>query len=433
MGLPTMARGRWQVTGAMAWAVLAVLALAVTVWVAQRALGDASDVVIRGEGDALLGTLATELVENGAPPSADALARALEAHREEGLRYVALVGRDFRPWLEAGAATIADAEAKLGVTTQRGSRVRMSGVMMPRRPPRGLLPHPDHEPGAHRGPPFAGMPPPVLVIELEPPVIAELRRDLGRVQLVGLLAGSVLLAFAIAWSRNAARLAALEQRAARDERLVALGGMSSVMAHELRNPLASLKGHAQLLAEDLEGKPKAKAERVVAEAERLEALTSSLLDFVRDGPLDAGEVTPSELAARAIEHLGAARVEIDVAAAPRVVRGDVPRLVRAVANLVDNAWKASPEGRAVELRVAAADAGAVRIDVRDHGAGLPPGSEASIFEPFVTTRTKGTGLGLAVARRIAEQHGGTLTATNHAGGGAVFTLRLPRDARSEGG
>jgi two-component system sensor histidine kinase HydH len=266
--------------------------------------------------------------------------------------------------------------------------------------------------------------PPVLVIELEPPVIAELRRDLGRVQLVGLLAGSVLLAFAIAWSRNAARLAALEQKAARDERLVALGGMSSVMAHELRNPLASLKGHAQLLAEDLEGKPKAKAERVVAEAERLEALTSSLLDFVRDGPLDAGEVTPAELAARAVEHLGTARVEIDVADAPRALRGDVPRLVRAVANLVDNAWKASPDGAAVALRVVE-EPGAVRIEVRDHGAGLPPGSEASIFEPFVTTRTKGTGLGLAVSRRIAEQHGGTLTAMNHPGGGALFTLRWP--------
>ena len=88
--------------------------------------------------------------------------------------------------------------------------------------------------------------------------------------------------FAIALSRSTARLAAIREQAERESRLVALGRASAVMAHELRNPIAALKGHAQLLAEDLPEPARAKADRVVEGAERLERLTSTLLDFVRD-------------------------------------------------------------------------------------------------------------------------------------------------------
>lgn len=419
-----MTRGRWAEVGAVAMAVIAVVALALTVLLAQRALGEASDVVVRGEGDLLMSTVATELVEGG-PPTEAALAKALEAHREEGLRYLALVGRDHRPTMEAGTPSMTDAEIHPGVTTRRGQRVRISGPLFPRRPPASLPRDPSMPRGVHGGPPM----PALVVIELEPPVIAKLRGDLVRIAVVGGAAGAVLLAFAIAWSRTASRLATIEAKASREQRLVALGGMSSVMAHELRNPLASLKGHAQLLAEDLEGdgnaKRKAKADRVVAEAERIEALTTSLLDFVRDGPIERAPVAISELVAGATADLpSAARVAVDVKEAPARVAGDAARLVRALHNLLDNAAQASPEASPVELRVAQ-DGASVVFAVRDHGEGLAAGTEASIFEPFVTTRTKGTGLGLAVVRRIAEQHGGTVTASNHAGGGAVFTLRLP--------
>ena len=252
-----MTRGRWTAIGAVGMAVLAVLALALTVLVAQRALGEASEVVVRGESDLLMAAVSTELLENG-PPTEATLAKALEAHGAEGLRYLALVGRDLKPVTEAGTPTMADAELRPGTTARHGQRVRVSGPLFPRRPPAGAS-------GPPRG--MHGMPP-LLVIELEPPVIAKLRGDLVRIAIVGGAAGAVLLAFAIAWSRTAGRLASIEAKAAREQRLVALGSMSSVMAHELRNPLASLKGHAQLLAEDLEGdvdaKRKAKADRVVA-------------------------------------------------------------------------------------------------------------------------------------------------------------------------
>jgi len=218
----------------------------------------------------------------------------------------------------------------------------------------------------------------------------------------------------------------LEERAAREQRLVALGSMSSVMAHELRNPLASLKGHAQLLVEDLEDaaekKKRAKAERVVAEAERLELLTTTLLDFVRDGPIERARVTLRELLDRSLDDVAKERVKLDLDASPRTVEVDAGRLARAIHNLVDNALQASPD-ESVEVKVATEGADVV-LTVRDRGPGLPAGSEAEIFEPFVTTRVRGTGLGLAVARRIAEQHDGTLTGETHPEGGALFTLRL---------
>jgi two-component system sensor histidine kinase HydH len=241
------------------------------------------------------------------------------------------------------------------------------------------------------------------------------------VAVVGGIASIVLLAFALAWTRSARRLAELEAKAARDERLVALGGMSSVMAHEIRNPLASLKGHAQLLVEDLEGKPRAKAERVVKEAVRLERLTTSLLDFVRDGPIDRRETEPRALMALALTDLDKDRVEVTIEdSKPMVI--DAERLARAIHNLIDNALKAD-EGK-VEVLVKAGDGGGHTITVRDHGPGIPASDRARIFEPFVTTRTQGTGLGLAVARRIAEQHGGSLEGDNHPDGGAIFTLSV---------
>jgi len=404
-------------------AALAALALAVTVITSQRALSEASDVVIRGEGDLVLGALVSDLAEEPSPISREALERVLAMHHDEGLRYVALVDRDGRPLVEAGHAQLAATLQRPGEKTIEGRRARMTSLLAP--PRRGMRP----PPGA--GGPFGMRPdrPPgaaLLVVELEPPVIETLRRDLRRIAVVAAAAAAVLLAFAVAWSRSARRLAALEERAAREQRLVALGSMSSVMAHELRNPLASLKGHAQLLAEDLEDagdvKRHAKAERVVSEAERLELLTTTLLDFVRDGPIERTSMTPAELVDRSLADLPRDRVAVDLASAPATVEVDANRLARAIHNLVDNALQAASEG-AVTLTMTQ-EGDDVAITIRDHGRGLPAGAETQIFEPFMTTRVRGTGLGLAVARRIAEQHGGTLTAENHPAGGAVFTLRL---------
>jgi two-component system, NtrC family, sensor histidine kinase HydH len=414
----------WVFGGSLAMAALAVLALGSTVHVAQRALGEASDVIVRGEGDALVSAIAADLAEEEPPLAPELLARELAALDAKGLRYLALVDRDGHAHVEAGTARMSDAILRPGESRALDKRVRVAGMLMP---PRRWQPGPPPPVPSARvpGQRFDRAAPPLLVIEFEPPVVEKLRADLTRISVVAAIAGSVLLAFAIAWSRSANRLAAVEQRAAREQRLVALGSMSSVMAHELRNPLASLKGHAQLLVEDIaDDKQRARAERVVSEAERLELLTTSLLDFVRDGPIELTSVTPAELVAQSLEDLPKERVDVELSRAPSSLRIDGMRLARAVHNLVDNALQATPEGRRVELRIEH-EGTETRLSVRDGGPGLPPGFETQIFEPFITTRVRGTGLGLAVARRIAEQHGGTLMGENHPSGGALFELRIP--------
>ena len=264
-----------------------------------------------------------------------------------------------------------------------------------------------------------------LVVEFEPPLMGQLEKDLTRISVVATGAALVLIALAFAWSTTMTRLSTVQRQAEGERRLVALGRASSVLAHELRNPIAALKGHAQLLVEDLAEPSRAKAERVVDLAERLERLTGVLLEFVRDAPLDVHSVTPAHLVDRALPTLSRERVRVDLSGAPPTLDIDVERLRLALRNLIQNGLQATEEGAdPVELRIYG-NASEVVIEVRDHGSGLAPGAAEHMFDPFVTTKTKGTGLGLSIARRVVEQHGGTLTGDTHGQGGAVFRIVLP--------
>ncbi|HEY0463654.1 MAG TPA: HAMP domain-containing sensor histidine kinase [Polyangiaceae bacterium] len=422
----------WVQTAALVMAALAALSLALTVRLAQRALDNATEVVVRGNADVLLDGLLLELATVQWPVTSHTLARLLAQHEAEGLRYVALVDRlDHRRRVEAGTSGISAPFSLPGETVRLGQRVRVINALARvvartegRRDISTLVAN-ETTPALAASMPGAQASRPYLLVEFEPPVMERLRTDLTRVWLVAAMAALVLIAFAFAWQRSTVRLSAIQSQAEADRRLVALGRASSVIAHELRNPLSALKGHAQLLAEDLPEPSRAKADRVVEGAERLERLTNVLLDFVREGPLEIRPLPPAELVERAIAGLPAERVQLDLARAPRVLNVDAERMSLALRNLVQNAVQASRDDEsAVELRVAARERD-VLIEVRDHGAGLAPGVQGQLFEPFVTTKARGTGLGLSIARRIAEQHRGTLTGASHAEGGAVFQLTVP--------
>jgi two-component system sensor histidine kinase HydH len=210
-------------------------------------------------------------------------------------------------------------------------------------------------------------------------------------------------------------------------RLSLVGEMSAVLAHEIRNPLASLKGHAQLLLESLpaEGGDRAKVERVVREAVRLENLTSDLLDFVRSGELKATACDPAALLREAAEEAGGGRIDVRTDGAPQRWTLDPPRIRQVLVNVLRNALQASTAEDRVEAAVAEEESRLV-FRVRDRGVGLPAGEEGRIFEPFHTTRVRGTGLGLAVARSIIERHGGTIGASNRPDGGAEVRIAIPR-------
>jgi two-component system sensor histidine kinase HydH len=316
------------------------------------------------------------------------------------------------------AATGDSAAAVVGGTRAAGT----SPVGAPQLPG-GALPMPPEPP---RGFPLLSY----SIVEFEPVVASTLVARASRSLALAVVSASILTLAALLFWRTSERYAAARIHLEEQRRLSQLGEMSAVLAHEIRNPLASLKGTAQLLVEGLpEGSRELKrADRIVAEAIRLENLTSDLLDFARSGPVLRDEVDPRELLRESVAELnGGAEgtaVEVDDAAAPERWPLDARRLRHALVNILQNAIQATPASAPPRVRVAREQDRLV-YEIRDFGPGLEPGAAERVFDPFFTTRTNGTGLGLAVARRVAEMHGGTITAGNHAEGGAWFRLSIP--------
>lgn len=403
----------------------ALLVSSLTSWLGARTL---LDTVIRGQAEDLHHALRRHLEEGPrpGPPRDEELERFIEAHTEEGVRYVAVMGPDDVPLAVAGTTTD-PRPLRPGEVRVLGDLVQVAFGLLPPDDKKGL----DWKGFDDKKGPGPRRPPP-MVLEFRPEAAlalrARARRDLG----VGVtVAVALMIAAAVFW-RLSRRAQASEARLGQERHLAALGEMSAVLAHEIRNPLASLKGHAQLLSERVDGDPALvrKVARIVDEATRLEALTHGLLDFARTGRLELAEIDPAALLRRcadASSHHGAA-IEVEATGAPARFRLDAQKLERVLGNLLDNAAQAAPEAT-VHARVHG-DARRLVFEVRDHGPGVPPEERARIFEPFHTTRTRGTGLGLAVAQRIVEQHGGTIEVLDAPGGGACLRVTLPADPES---
>ena len=226
---------------------------------------------------------------------------------------------------------------------------------------------------------------------------------------------------------------------ARDDELVAhaehvrdLSALTGEIAHELKNPLASVKGLASLLAADVDGRAAERLAVLRAEADRMQGILEEFLNFSRPlVPLSLVDVDLGALAAEvAVLHEGVAgeagvSVVVDVQE-PRFARCD-PRKVRQMwINLVQNALDASASGQTVTLRVAG-DATEVVLEVLDEGPGLPEALGVRVLEAGVTSKARGSGLGLPIVRALARQHGGDLTLLPRSSGGLCARLAWPRD------
>jgi two-component system sensor histidine kinase HydH len=213
----------------------------------------------------------------------------------------------------------------------------------------------------------------------------------------------------------------------------ALTAFSGEVAHELKNPLASVKGLAALIAKDLEGKPAERMAVLRREVDRMQEILDGFLNFSRPlVPLNGGRTTLRSLCEQVASlHEGVARQRavslVTAEEQPAEVWCDSRKIKQVLINLVQNALDVSPAGGAIELRVLRGEGADARVEVRDRGPGVSEAVRDRVFEPGVTTKPAGSGLGLAIARGLARQHGGDLALRPREGGGCVAELTLPLD------
>ncbi len=223
---------------------------------------------------------------------------------------------------------------------------------------------------------------------------------------------------------------AAEETLAQQAALARLGQMSAVVAHEVRNPLAGIKGAIQVLmsrrqADDGELPV---MRDIVARIDSLSELINDLMVFARPRPPRLSLVDLQSVVSDAITIVrrdpSAQGVEIDVEGEDVSVAADGELIRATVLNLLLNAAQAMAGGGRIVVSIARLN-GSASIQVRDTGPGVPAEIRDQVFEPFFTTKARGGGLGLAIARRTAELHGGSLTLDCPAGGGTIVTLSLP--------
>lgn len=258
-----------------------------------------------------------------------------------------------------------------------------------------------------------------------------------------------LMALSAYTFRLAGRAAQMERRQAQREHLTRLGEMAAVLAHEIRNPLASIKGFGQLLEEGGQGPQKSFAGEIVEQTGRLERLVDDLLRFGRVPEPRLAPVAWNEIASRLetmwmqdrslqreLEATPAAGegVQLRVQRDELILHTDAALLEQALANLIRNARDASAntDGTAqagiVTVNVRA-ERGSFRMDVEDTGPGLSAEAISRLYEPFFTTKAFGTGLGLPTTRKLAAALGGDLRLENRPNGGTVATIRVPIASR----
>ncbi|HET6412623.1 MAG TPA: ATP-binding protein [Anaeromyxobacter sp.] len=229
----------------------------------------------------------------------------------------------------------------------------------------------------------------------------------------------------------------------RAERLAAVGRISAQITHEIRNPLNAIGLNTELLAEEIAAlkEPPGEALQMVAaisrEVDRLNGVTERYLRYVRPPRPAADRFDLSDLLGGLLDFLApelsaaALSVRKDLSRGLPPIRGDEGRLRGAFLNLIRNAREATPGGGAITVLTRPFEGG-VEAQIGDTGGGIPPGDLTRIFEPFYSTKERGTGLGLAFTQQVVEEHGGTIQCASELGRGTVFTLRFPAAPREAG-
>lgn len=233
--------------------------------------------------------------------------------------------------------------------------------------------------------------------------------------------------------RDVTEMHQLQELAHRHTRLEALGELSTVIAHQLRNPLGSIKGFASLLARDLEGQPASHrmACDIMTATDSLNKMVSNILNYAR--PLQL-QVVASDLIALARDLCRQMEVDNNLDPRTRIVfHSSLPDLLipvdktliqSAVLNVLTNAVQAMPEGGTITISIEKKETHA-HLEITDTGIGISPENLKKLFVPFFTTKQDGNGFGLAETRRVIRAHGGSIDVRSVVGKGTTFAIKLP--------
>ncbi|HOV60323.1 MAG TPA: ATP-binding protein [Candidatus Hydrogenedentes bacterium] len=239
--------------------------------------------------------------------------------------------------------------------------------------------------------------------------------------------GGVILIFT-----DLTRVRELEAVAETNRQLAQIGELTAGVAHELRNPLGVIGGMAELIARRAAGQPvlEEPARGIVAEVRQMERLIAHFLDFAKPFSLETRRCSVEEVAEHAVKLVqpvatkAGVVVRLERAEIVAPLLADEARLAQSLCNLIQNAVDVTPRGEEVRVRFGATEEHAF-FQVFDRGPGVRVPKGKNIFAPFYSNKEGGTGLGLPIAMRIADAHGGRITYTNLPNRGACFELRVP--------
>lgn len=235
---------------------------------------------------------------------------------------------------------------------------------------------------------------------------------------------------------SAMERAQLHEDMKRNERLASIGRVSSILAHEIRNPLSSIKTNIQVLARklDLEGFDKKRLDIALAEIRRLERVLKEMLDFARPMTMTKSERFIDHIIDRCLELLDGSLKSAGIKVIRKKARTkkslvlDSEKIEEALLNILLNSIDAMPGGGTLQITtrcVRRSEERAVAVKIRDTGSGIAPEHLGKIFDPFFSAKTRGVGLGLTNVRSIIDAHGGIVEVESRVGEGTLFTITLP--------
>ncbi len=232
--------------------------------------------------------------------------------------------------------------------------------------------------------------------------------------------------------RDLSRIKDLQARLREQEKLAAIGHLASGVAHEIRNPLSSIKGYAVYFRSRF---PEGSAEErsagtMIREVDRLNHVVTELLEYSRPVRIQPRPTELSDIIRRSLSLIeqdlsrNGVETRLELGSKELWAHLDPDRFRQVLLNLFLNAVQAMPQGGELEVAVNTDQNHELRIEVRDTGPGIPEDNLDTVFNPYFTSKGSGTGLGLAIARKIVEAHGGAIRAENRPEGGAVFIISL---------